>query len=206
MNTSSKWEDFYKNTPLEQIPWNSTQADFFAKLLDDKQLGKGTALDLGCGVGKKSIALAKAGFEVTGVDISQTAIKYAKVNARKAGVKVKFIAADATDLSFLENKRFDFILDWANLHGIPETKRSKYISEIIKHTKKESRLLLRCFSNHTFSPSELGFLTSIGIIYMFSIKDIGKLYGEDFKIIKIRRSKPKSLNHRWFEEYLMVRK
>jgi 2-polyprenyl-3-methyl-5-hydroxy-6-metoxy-1,4-benzoquinol methylase len=151
VNTKALLEKFYRETPLEKIPWNKAQADFFMKLLKANKLGEGKALDLGCGVGAKSIALAKKGFKVTGIDIAPTAIKYAREKAKKAGVKVRFIAADATDLSFLGEEKFDFILDWANLHGIPKTKRRKYVREIAKHCKKGGKFLLRCWSKDGIS-------------------------------------------------------
>ncbi len=206
MNTKNIWDNYYKKTPLKQIPWNYTKADYFLKLLDSNKLGIGKALDLGCGVGRLSMALSKKGFDVTGIDISQTAIAHAKQNAKKENEKIKFYAKDATNLSFLKDETFDFVLDWANLHGVPEDKRIKYINEIIKHTKKRSRLVLRCFSKYNVSKMELGFLTPMGIIYLFSKEDIIKLYGKYFKIIDTNRSKPRNHPYRWFDEYLMERK
>lgn len=111
MSTKAAMEKFYKQTPLEKIPWNKTQADSFMKLLKGRELGTGKALDLGCGVGAKAIELAKRGFKVTAIDIAPTAIKYAKKKAKKENVKIKFIAADATDLSFLGDEEFDLVLD-----------------------------------------------------------------------------------------------
>jgi len=180
------------------------------KLLKANKLGKGKALDLGCGVGAKSIALVKKGFKVTGVDIAPTAIRHAREKAKKAGVRIRFIAADATDLSFLGNEEFDFVLDWANLHGIPKTKRKRYVKEIAKHCKKGGLLLLRCFSKHGLSKMQLGFLTPTGLIYFFSKENIESLFGRDFKILLTHRSKPWNLPGertpaKWLDEYLMER-
>ncbi len=52
------WDDIYENTPLTDIPWQLTQADWFGELLDEGVLTGETALDLGCGTGIKSIRLA----------------------------------------------------------------------------------------------------------------------------------------------------
>lgn len=46
------------------------------------------ALDLGCGSGLVSIALAKAGCEVTSVDFSQQMLEQARVNAQTHGVQI----------------------------------------------------------------------------------------------------------------------
>jgi len=205
MESKEIWENFYKNTPLDKVPWQKTQADFLYQLVKENELGRGTALDLGCGTGIKAILLAKSGFKVTAIDISATAIKHAKANAKKAGVDVEFLVEDATDLSFLGHEKFDLILDWANLHGIEEDKREKYIKEVVKHIKSGGKLVLRCFSKYKMSPNELGFLTPMGIIYLFSEENIKSLYGKYFKILRINRSRPHNHPYRYLDEYLMER-
>ncbi len=203
MDIKNLMEKFYKNTPLEKISWNKTQADYFLELLNSGKLGQGEALDLGCGVGAKSIALAQKGFRVTGVDISPTAISYAQEKAEKTGVKVKFIASDATDLSFLANETFDFVLDWACFHCIPKTKRKKYIDEIADHTKRRGKFLLRCFSKRGVNKESV--FRPAGRVYLFSEKDIGQLFNKKFKILKTNSSKPFQQNPpgKWLDEYLM---
>ncbi len=58
----------------------------------------GTALDLGCGTGRWSIAMAKRGWNVVGIDVVPQAIDAARRNARSAGVHVSFICGDVTEL------------------------------------------------------------------------------------------------------------
>ena len=72
MDSKSAMEAFYQNTPREKIMWDKTQATFFHKIINSKKIPPGTALDLGCGLGDKSIKLAKKGFDVTAIDISPT--------------------------------------------------------------------------------------------------------------------------------------
>ena len=206
MNLRSKWEQYYLETPLGKIPWQKTQANYFTKIIEAGKVKPGSVLDLGCGTGVKSIYLAKKRFKVTGVDISERAIKLAKENAHKAKVKVRFIIADATDLSFLKNKKFNFILDWANLHGIPKSKRKKYIQEIVKHTKKGGKLLLRCFSKREVRKESAS--RKMGRIYLFSKEDIEKLFAKYFKILETNKSNPFITKERrppakWLDEYLM---
>ncbi|HZW38335.1 MAG TPA: class I SAM-dependent methyltransferase [Ignavibacteriaceae bacterium] len=57
-------------------------------------------LDIGCGTGRHSIELAKRGYKVTGVDLSQAQLKRAKENASNAGVNVNFQIQDARNLPF----------------------------------------------------------------------------------------------------------
>lgn len=52
-------------------------------------------LEIGCGYGVESIELAHLGYNVTGFDISQAAIEYAKVQAGIENVAIDFQACDA---------------------------------------------------------------------------------------------------------------
>jgi SAM-dependent methyltransferase len=54
----------------------------------------GRALDVGCGEGADAIWLARAGWQVTGVDVSEVALGRAAAGARDAGVTVEWLRAD----------------------------------------------------------------------------------------------------------------
>lgn len=51
-------------------------------------------LDLGCGVGRHSLELARRGFQVTGVDRTKKYLEQASVQAEKEGLKVEFVQED----------------------------------------------------------------------------------------------------------------
>jgi len=150
MNTF--WDKYYQK-PLEEIPWQNTQADWFKELVDTGTFSGDSALDLGCGTGKKSIYLAQhAGFKkVVGVDISEQAIKYAKSNAQDNKVEniCTFISHDLNDWSFLANdETFDFILDWAAIHCFTMDKIEAYANNIDRCCKKGGKFLVRSFASN----------------------------------------------------------
>lgn len=203
------WEKTYKDIPLNKIRWRSAPATFFYQLINNKTIQVGKVLELGCGTGEKAVYLAKKGFKVIAVDISQTAIKHACRLARKEKVKIELHAKDATDLSFLKNLKFDFILDFANLHGIPRKKHKVYSQEIIKHIDTGGLFYLRCFSKRTPERSK-DYFTDGSVdnwrIWYFSEKDILRLFGSAFKIIKKNKEDYKSPTRDvYFDEYLMKR-
>lgn len=67
-------------------------------------------LDVGCGPGRHALALAEAGFEVTGVDISSEFIGLAESAASAAVLdRARFIVADAADLD-LDGQEFDAVI------------------------------------------------------------------------------------------------
>lgn len=68
-----------------------------------------SVLEIGCGGGQNTIALARWGGEAFGVDPSQNQILYARSLARACGVKAAFAVAPAEELPFVRNC-FDVIL------------------------------------------------------------------------------------------------
>jgi len=58
-------------------------------------------LDLCCGGGRHSIALAQRGFNVTGIDLSEQLIGCARKAASEKGVSVRFIRRDMRDIPFV---------------------------------------------------------------------------------------------------------
>jgi SAM-dependent methyltransferase len=87
-----------------------------ADVLDDGVEGP-KVLDVGCGAGDLAIALARRGYEVTGIDISRVAIEMARAKAAGEGLTVHFEVQDATDLS-LPSAPFDSVFDSGLLHSL----------------------------------------------------------------------------------------
>ncbi len=103
-------------------------------------------LDVGCGEGFYAIYLASKGFEVTGIDISENAIKLAKGNAATQGVKIKFMPLDVANLDKI-NDKFDFVFEWAILHHIIPEQRQKYVENIKGILNKDGKYLSVCFND-----------------------------------------------------------
>ena len=89
----------------------------------------GRAIDIGCGTGTNVITLAKAGWQVTGVDFAPRAIQLAKRKIEEAGVQAEFFINDATKLRGI-NGPYDFALDIGCFHGIPKDGQSKYLQQL----------------------------------------------------------------------------
>lgn len=89
----------------------------------------GRALDLGCGSGTSSIALAQAGWHVTGVDFAPRAIRLARYKAGKAGVMVDFRTMDVLHLRGLSGP-FDLALDIGCFHSLGITQRVDYLHRL----------------------------------------------------------------------------
>ncbi|RJP59046.1 MAG: class I SAM-dependent methyltransferase [Candidatus Auribacter fodinae] len=74
------------------------ECDFIEKeIAYDKSL---KIIDIGCGTGRHSIELAKRGYHITGIDLSDAQLKRAKEKAAEQGVQIVFEKHDARDLPF----------------------------------------------------------------------------------------------------------
>lgn len=93
------------------------------------QLPPGRALDLGCGTGTSSLALAQAGWDVTGVDFAVPAIYKARRKARNAGQNIRFLLADVTHLPDFDHP-FELVLDIGCFHGLTDEGRTAYLSQL----------------------------------------------------------------------------
>lgn len=77
----------------------------------EREIGRDTTvkiLDIGCGTGRHAIELAKRGYRVTGIDLSEAQLVRAREKAKEAGVTVDLQKHDARALPF-ENE-FDLAI------------------------------------------------------------------------------------------------
>jgi tellurite methyltransferase len=72
----------------------------------------GRALDLACGVGRHALLLARHGWSVTAVDVSEVAIARLRDSAAAAGLKIQAIVQDLESPEFvIEAEKYDLICD-----------------------------------------------------------------------------------------------
>jgi len=106
-------EGIYRDIPLDKIPWNiRTPPEILVATVTTNTAKTGKVIELGCGAGNFVIHFSILGYECTGVDISENAIRLAGISASTAGVDCRLIVADVTgDLSEWAST-FDFAYDW----------------------------------------------------------------------------------------------
>ena len=74
------------------------ECDFIEQEINrDKSL---KIIDIGCGTGRHSIELVKRGYQITGIDLSESQLKRAREKAKEQGVEIDFQKHDARDLPF----------------------------------------------------------------------------------------------------------
>ena len=87
------------------------------------------AIDIGCGTGTNLITLAKAGWQVTGVDFAPRAVQLANQKLIASGIRADLFVSDATKLHGIAGP-YDFALDIGCFHSIPKDGRAKYRKQL----------------------------------------------------------------------------
>ncbi|MBU4486626.1 MAG: class I SAM-dependent methyltransferase [Candidatus Delongbacteria bacterium] len=96
----------------------------------------GRFLELGCGAGEMSLWFAEKGFDVYGIDISPTAVEWAKEKASKQDMKADFRVGSVLDLKDYKDNFFDYILDAHCLHCIIGDDREWFLKSAFRVLKR----------------------------------------------------------------------
>ncbi len=81
-------------------------------------------LEIGCGTGAGTVALAEQGCDVVGVDVNESNLLVAQERCRIYGLEAKFICANATDLhEHFQTGAFDLIIFLATLEHLTYAER-----------------------------------------------------------------------------------
>jgi len=109
----SDWYKYIWTLDIKNQSWTENtekQVDFIIETL--ALTGKEKILDLACGYGRHSLALARKGFSVTGVDITKAYVDDALKTASELSLDATFIHADIREIAYQE--QFDVVLNLAD--------------------------------------------------------------------------------------------
>jgi len=81
------------------------------------------ALDVGCGGGILSEAMRALGAEVTGIDLSDKALKVAQLHLLESGQRVTYLRADAEDFAQEQPGSYDVVACMEVLEHVPDPSR-----------------------------------------------------------------------------------
>jgi len=130
---------------FSQPPWDTgISPPELIEFIEQHQPGR--AIDIGCGTGTNVITLAKAGWQVTGVDFVPRAIKLAKQKLKSTGLRAELSVNDATKLSGITGP-FDFALDLGCFHGISKEGQAKYLDQLKRILAPNGFWLIYTFLN-----------------------------------------------------------
>lgn len=115
-------------------------------------------LEIGCGIGTDTVNFARAGAEVTAVDVSSRSLDLARRRAEIFGVehRIQFVEADAEQLSsFVRPQPYDLVYSFGVIHHSPRPHR--ILAEVRRHFV-DSNSTLKLMLYHRRSLKVLGIL------------------------------------------------
>ena len=113
-------------------------------------LNKLKCLDIGCGGGLLSERIARLGASVTGIDITKSSIKVAKIHALNSGLNINYINTDVS--SFIKKyspKKFDLIIASEVIEHLDD--RRLFFEEVSKLLKNKGILILTTINKTALS-------------------------------------------------------
>ena len=128
MRDKKEWDERYEQ---DDLPWDTGHPDtYLVRMVSRWPKLAANVLEIGCGTGTNSIWLAEHGFQVTGMDISSSAIAIAKERAVERGVNCRFLADDFLS-SPVDNAPFTFVFDRGCFHSTAgEAGRAKFVDRM----------------------------------------------------------------------------
>lgn len=106
---TSEFRPLHEINPL-RLEWINSRAPLAGK----------TVIDIGCGGGILAESMAKKGAHVTGIDLSEKALKVADLHSLESGVQVRYELIAAEDMAEREAGRFDIVTCMEMLEHVPD--------------------------------------------------------------------------------------
>ena len=110
---------------------------------------KSDIIDIGCGLGRHTIQFAKAGFNTSGFDLSETSIEGTEKYAEQAGVKVDLRVGDMLNLPYGDDS-FDCIYCRNVISHTDTAGMRKIVSELKRVLRKGGECYLTLGSKQTW--------------------------------------------------------
>ena len=165
----------------KSLPWITNRFDTSLKnIVNEYKIAPAKVFEIGCGYGDNSIWLAKQGFEVTAIDLSEEAIRYAIDNAKKEGVDCKFLVQDFLK-DPLEKDYFEFVFDRGCFHSRDFKGKRKSFAKTVSLILKEGGLWLSLIGSKDTPETDIG-------PPKLSAMEIIKGVEQNFKIINLKAS------------------
>ena len=146
------WEDL-----AEHPPFAEKLLEMVAREENGHAPPLGSALDLGCGSAVWGVLLAQRGWDVTGVDIVEKALRRARERIDEAGVQMRLVHGDVTALAQSDvGSGFRLVVDTGTFHGLTDDQREAMGREVSAIAAPDATVLLDCFAPRRRGPLPRG--------------------------------------------------
>lgn len=192
---------FYDLMYRWRAPWEMSARSELVGLVESgrvtpERLAPGRAVDLGCGAGANAVFLARAGFDVVGIDFSPVALRKARRASLAAGVseRLRLVRADLTAqaLPGVEGP-FDLLVDYGTLDDLAPTDRRAMASTIIRLARPGSIFVLYAFYAARADLPRISLTGPSRLVPVLEPGEEAELFGHAFEIERLPEPRPKDL-------------
>jgi len=180
----NSWNDNYAQG---FAPWDTGVVEpMLVEIIESGAVPAGRALDVGCGEGADAIWLARCGWTVTAIDISDVAVGRAREAAEGAGVTIEWVCGDALKTVF-PAATFDLVS--MQYPALPKAAGEVALKALLD-TVRRGGVLLAVY--HDLDDEHREHMKSRGFdpADYVGADDLGRLLGEDFTV-ELRAIEPR---------------
>ncbi|TMI27420.1 class I SAM-dependent methyltransferase [Candidatus Bathyarchaeota archaeon] len=147
-SSSHPWELAWKEGRWQELSPPLPTVKEFSDYL--KTVNARNVLDLGCGAGRHAIFLAREGFNVVGLDVSETALGELEARRKAAGIgNVTLVKHEMQELPFIDDY-FDAIVSTNVLHHGTTTEIRGILTEVHRIMRKNGVGFIITLSKNDF--------------------------------------------------------
>ena len=140
----SYWNEYYRNQFAKNRVGGMQPPSLFARAMLENYMEKGNALvELGCGNGRDSLYFAENGMNVTGIDVSEVAIR--ELQQRNTNHCI-FICEDFVSAEAIYQIQYDYCYSRFTLHAINEEQEAQILDKAYKMLKLNGYLFIEARS------------------------------------------------------------
>lgn len=134
---------------MEEIPY-AEWVERICGFLIEKGVSSGVICELGCGTGSVTELLAKAGYQMIGVELSEDMLALAENKREKSGQNILYLHQDMTELTLAEPvDAFVSVCDSMN-YLLTETALDKVLANVRKYLRAGGWLIFDCKTEYCY--------------------------------------------------------
>ena len=191
------WEEKYAQGHAQRYPWD-TVVSFICRFWPrDQARQEVRILEVGCGTGANLWFAAREGFQVAGIDASQSAIAYARQRFTEEGIQGDLRQGDFTQLPFAQNT-FDLVIDRCSLTCSGFSSAQAAVEEVRRVLRPGRKFLFNPYSDRhsscvsgrrgedglTLGISE-GTLVGVGQICFYGRKQVTSFFEKGWQLLSV---------------------
>lgn len=193
------WESRYKSNPgyRSWYPWTGVVSFVLREAPRDRPRSEVRILEIGCGTGNNLWFVAREGFQAAGLDISPTAIDFARMRLAKEGLEADLRVGDFSSLPF-PDASFDLVFERAALSFSNRSGIRMCMSEVRRVLKPGGLFQCTPYSDRDSSfyrtPDadgavrgvEVGTITGGSQVCFFGLQDVRDLFADGWEIRSLK--------------------